>query len=178
MDDFDVRRSRRGGAAIAAVTLALALGACGDSDGDSGSGGGSTPRGDASSEASAAPIATTPDQRQILAVLAATQKAMDNADGKAACRHLSKLARQGFAQLGKDCADGFNAQFASNEVTEDPNPKISAVEVDGAAATVKGTGRRLYASDNAAHPTSKPRPVSAAFVKERGEWKVQEWFTD
>lgn len=153
-----IRVSGRRHAALAAiVALVLAVAACGDGDGGDGS---------------AKPVraAAQSDEEQISAVFEQMRHAMLVApDADAACRLMAAPAREEFAAFAGPngtCERGFTKYFGTGTTSEDPNPKLAGVRVDGDEAVVTARAK-----------TSKGLQ-RASFVKEDGEWRVAEWLRD
>ncbi len=149
-------RGSRPGRAIAAtaVFLALAAGGCGADD-DGGDGGAAT----AQEGAEAAVMATIDEMKAALRAR----------DARGICRVMSARALAGLPPAADGRAQSCRKVFggaAGAALSEDPNPRVLEIEVDGATATATARSARAAGVQH------------AAFAREDGGWKVVGWFTD
>lgn len=108
------------------------------------------------------------DEQRIRVAVEQTRKALVQGDEDAFCASLSRSARQLHAGSGDQadtCERHFAALFESGRIAETSSHEVGSVRVDGDRATV------------VALPKGTAKPERAAFVRERGTWKVRSWFS-
>jgi len=109
------------------------------------------------------------DRAAVRSVYGKMRTALQKGDGTTACSLMVVRTQREFAKLGEAVGGTCEAGFATllERVDErPPTPTLVAIEVDGDKAVV-----------TARTPTSK-RPQRAPFIRERGTWRVSNWFRD
>lgn len=112
------------------------------------------------------------DQGAVRAAVLAVSDAFAAGDGNAACGLLARGAREQFAALARSasakppsCAAGVELYLEAGQATEDLQPRIDRIEVDGVRATV------VAVNDDGV-------TQRATLHKRDGAWRLTEYFRD
>ena len=173
MNALAVRARWRLSALAVALVLACGVAACGsDDDGDDAS----AKNGDAAATQETTPSGGSADEQQVRAIFDDMKDAFAKSNAEDICALMAKSAKRQVVlstSEGGSCETIFAKLFDSGDVTEDLEPKLTKVEVDGDKATVtaKSADKALGGSDS-------KKPATASFVKEDGQWKVKLWLTN
>lgn len=153
-------------AALAALALAFAVGACGGSDDDDGGRGGS---------GSAPAGAVADDKRAVRDVMVEMGSRVSDGNYRGACELMATDSRAEIAAGAGDagggdpvraCATVLSESLGGGNVAEDLDPPIVKVAIDGDRAVVT------------ARPSHDDGLQRARLRREEGEWRVETFYTN